>query len=244
MVDYKTDQKKKMIAWWQGALAQSVCQAEQTVLNNNANYFFGDIQLQMGLHQNLLPENTPARMQSHLASDGDICGCFEALPIRSMSVDNLLIAHVLEFSDDPHQVLREAERVLVDDGVLVLCQFNPWSLWGLKRWLSWQDNPPWQGQFFSLSRIKDWLALLSFEVVKVERLVFRPPMRSTSWFQRFGFLERWGRRLWPFFSGVTVIIASKRTIPVTPIRSRWNAPQLFPSGQFINKPVIRENKDG
>src|SRR3546814_7072469 len=34
--------------------------------------------------------------------------------------------------EDPPEVLREAERVLVPDGRLVISGFNPWSLWGAR----------------------------------------------------------------------------------------------------------------
>jgi len=54
----------------------------------------------------------------------------------------------------------------------------------------------------------------------------------------------WGQRLWPIFSGVTVIVATKRTIPLTPVEQRWKTNQFFPTGRLVTKPVTRENIDG
>lgn len=54
------------------------------------------------------------------------------LPLANSSLDLLVLPHVLEFSDHPHRVLREAERVLMPEGQVVLSGFNPLSLWGAR----------------------------------------------------------------------------------------------------------------
>ncbi|RLB64099.1 MAG: methylase [Deltaproteobacteria bacterium] len=240
MVNYKAEKATMMSAWWKSALGQCVLTQEQTLLQTLTDHFHGRYQLQLGVEQSLLPEVSRPCVQKVMANTADVEGDSEALPFKCHSLDTLLLSHVLEFSDDPHQVLREAERVLVSDGTLVLCCFNPWSLWGLRRLLSWQDAPPWHGHFFSQARIKDWLALLNFDVVATEKLMFRPPIRSDKWLKRLLWSERWGKRLWPIFAGVTILVATKRTIPLTPIPMRWRARQLFPAGQLVNKPVTRE----
>ena len=90
----------------------------------------------------------------------------ELLPVASQSIDLLLLPHGLEVSMNPHQVLREAERVLVPEGRVVISGFNPWSLWGLRHrspfcnpWLPVQATG-----LVSLPRLKDWLKLLSFDL--------------------------------------------------------------------------------
>jgi ubiquinone/menaquinone biosynthesis C-methylase UbiE len=45
----------------------------------------------------------------------------------------VVLPHTLEFSADPHHVLREVERVLVPEGRVVISGFNPASLWGLRQ---------------------------------------------------------------------------------------------------------------
>ncbi|VTP60588.1 Methyltransferase domain [Serratia rubidaea] len=52
------------------------------------------------------------------------------LPFAAKSVDACLLAHSLPYADDPHRMLREVDRILIDDGWLVISSFNPLSLLG------------------------------------------------------------------------------------------------------------------
>jgi SAM-dependent methyltransferase len=58
---------------------------------------------------------------------------FAALPFAEASLDLVLLPHALELSPDPHATLREVERVLVPEGSVVICGFNPASLWGMRQ---------------------------------------------------------------------------------------------------------------
>src|SRR2546428_6721385 len=81
------------------------------------------------------------------------------LPLAGQSIDLLALPHVLEFSAQPHAILREAERVLMPEGSIVISGFNPLSLWGAARALRWERRQvPWCGRFIGLLRLKDWLA--------------------------------------------------------------------------------------
>jgi len=244
MIDYRTDIQKRMITWWQSPLGQSILKQEKSALQSLSSYFYGNYQFQLGIRQRLLPEVPLSRMQKIMGRSADIEGQNESLPFKCYSLDTLLLVHVIEFSIDPHQVLREVERVLVSDGTIVLCCFNPWSFWGLRRLFSLKALPPWHGHFFSQTRIKDWLALLNFEVVAIERLVFHPPIQSERWLTRALMIERLGKRLWPIFSGVTILVATKRTIPLTPITMYQHVKHLFPTGRLVSKPVAREKNNG
>jgi len=244
MIDYKTDIQKKMRTWWKTPLGCSVLKDEKSALQSLSRYFHGNYQFQLGLEQRLLPQVPLSRMQKMMGRSGDLEGRNESLPFKCHCLDALLLVHTIEFSDDPHQVLREAERVLVADGTLVLCYFNPWSFWGLRRLFAFKAAPPWHGHFFSQTRIKDWLGLLNFEVVATERLVFYPPIQSERWLIRSLFIERVAKRLWPIFSGVTILVATKRTIPLTPITMYQHVKHLFPTGHLVSKPVAREKKNG
>lgn len=239
MAHYKTEQEKMMADWWQSPLGQNVLLHEKPILQSLSQHFHGYYQLQVGSENSQLPSTPHASVQKIMSPFTDVHGHNEALPFKCYSLDTVLLNHVLEFSDDPHQVLREAERILVADGVLILCSFNPWSLWGLRRLFSWQDQPPWQGHFFTQMRIKDWLKLLNFDIVESKKCIFQPPFRNEKWFNKCSFLSRWGRRLWPFFSGVTIVVATKRTIPLTPVAKRWKPKKILPTGSLITKPATR-----
>ena len=156
------------------------------------------------------------------ASRCDAVADIEALPIATDSVDVVLLPHALEFNDSPHDVLREVERVLVPEGHVVIVVFNPLSLWGLARlWLGRRRRAPWNGRFFTATRIKDWLALLGFDVVLSRSIFFRPPLRHEPMLQRLEFMERLGARWWPLLGAVTVLVGRKRVATLTPIKPRW-----------------------
>lgn len=145
----------------------------------------------------------------------------DALPIASDSVDAVLLPHTLEFVDDPHQVLREVDRVLVAEGHVVILGFNPWGSWGWRR-LFGSRAVPWCGRFFSQTRIRDWLALLGFDPIVGRGCFFRPPLEYEGVMRRIRFIECLGRRGgWSFLAAAYVLVARKRVAALTPIRSRW-----------------------
>jgi len=140
----------------------------------------------------------------------------------------LCMPHILEFSDNPHQTLREAARVLVPEGHVMLTIFNPMSFWGLKKRMIKAKSYPWYGQFFSLSRIKDWLALLGLEVVDVQFFSHELPINNEKWLKRLSFIETIGRRWWPMMGGQYVIVAKKRVVNITLLKPKWKRSLLQP----------------
>src|SRR5438093_109148 len=131
------------------------------------------------------------------------------LPLAAQSIDLLALPHVLEFSAQPHAILREAERVLMPEGSIVISGFNPLSLWGAARALRWERRQvPWCGRFIGLLRLKDWLSLLGFELNGGRFGCYAPPFSQG--LERFGFMEKAGDRWWPICGGVYVVRAVKR----------------------------------
>lgn len=157
-----------------------------------------------------------------------IRGAKEWLPIATDSLDTVVMPHTLEFTDNPHQILREVDRVLIPEGHVVILGFNPWSLWMVWRLaLGWRGKPPWCGRFISPARLKDWLQLLGFEIINSQRYFFRPPLSHKGIMKRLRFLDRIGRRWAPFFGAGYVLVAKKRVSTLTPIRPRWRpSPRL------------------
>lgn len=155
-----------------------------------------------------------------------------ALPVASESIDVVVLPHVLEFEDHPHQALREAERVLVPEGHLVVTGFNPWSLMGVRRLVDRRRRSgPWSGDFISTSRLKDWLALLDFDVIHTGSCFFRPPLHHPGLMERLRFLDGVGRRLWGMGGGIYVMVARKRVVALTPLKPRWRpGRRLLPAG--------------
>lgn len=89
------------------------------------------------------------------------------LPLQCDSVDMIIVPHLLEFDSNRFQTMREIERVLKPEGVVLIVNFNPWSLWIRYQYL-WELKmaDSWRGHFINRARILDWLKLLNFEVTQ------------------------------------------------------------------------------
>ena len=153
-------------------------------------------------------------------ADGAAVGEAHLMPLQADSVNTLVLPHSLELSTDPHAVIREAHRVLVPEGHLVISGFNPWSLTGLAKAASRRRSMPWSATWVSAGRIQDWMALLGFEMVNARHEWLR---RASGWF--VGASESWqlpgGQPAIPFASGIYVLVARKKVLWVRPIVSRW-----------------------
>ena len=186
---------------------------------------FGFNAMQIGMPQvNALQANRmPHKWLSdtRVPDDSGDCGAsrvvvvhdFSELPFASQSLDLVVLPHVLEFAAEPHQVLREVERVLIPEGQLIVCGFNPASLWGARQVagrLSGAHFLPLDGEFISLPRLKDWLKLLNMEVNRGHFGCYAPPCNSDKWLHRFNFMENAGDRWWPYFGAVYMVQAIKR----------------------------------
>jgi SAM-dependent methyltransferase len=149
---------------------------------------------------------------------------FDELPFASQSIDLVVMPHVLEFAEEPHQVLREADRILVPEGQLIITGFNPASLWGLRHSISRLGVRPYlprDGMLIALPRIKDWLKLLSFEVSRGRFGCYAPWVRSEGWLSRWSFLEKAGDRWWPVLGSVYALTAVKRVRGMRLIGPAW-----------------------
>ncbi len=90
---------------------------------------------------------------------------------------------------------------------------------------------PWRGKFISLPRIKDWLALLGFEVVAGRFACYAPPLANPAWLGRLRFMEPAGDRWWAVCGGVYFLKAVKRVPGMRLIKPQWNSglvKQLLP----------------
>jgi SAM-dependent methyltransferase len=202
--------------------------------------------------------NTPAteeNISKIKVLHADIVTDFEALPFPENSLDLLVLPHSLELSPDPHATLREAERVLVPEGRLIVCCFNPLSLWGFKQKRSHLYKKfnlgelylPEAGEFISHWRLRDWLKLLNFELESSQFGCFRPAVRSQTMLQRFAWMDKLGSNYWPILGAVYVVSAVKRVHGmrlISPIRTLSKIPNTAPvsvAGKAINTPATSKN---
>ena len=225
---------------------------EQTRLDKLTVDIFGFNALQMGMPQmdclaasrmpNRWLANTTAFEQSprKIALLHD----FMELPFESQSLDLVVLPHVLEFVSEPHQILREVERVLIPEGRLIICGFNATSLWGARQaagHLRANYFLPHNGEFISLARLRDWLKLLNMEVDKGDFGCYAPPINNEKWLQRFHFIESAGERWWPYFGAAYIVQAIKRVKGMHLIGPAWkNKKVLVPHAVPVTN---RHHKD-
>lgn len=240
--------------WIGSELGSTVGRGEAVVLQQWLTEIFGYRLVQCGTVA--WPEQDPLQASSigHkvlVRSSFSSAGTFSLvadpaqLPLASESIDLVILPHTLDFSADPRQVLREAERVLIPDGRLITIGFNPWSLWGARRLLAKLlrvRRVPWSANFIGYMRLGDWLNLLGFEVERTEVMMFRPPFSAQSMLRRIATLEEVGRRLWPMLAAVYMVQAIKRTRTLTPIRPQRLRPRRLVHGAL--EPSTRTTVNG
>jgi SAM-dependent methyltransferase len=154
---------------------------------------------------------------------------FEELPFETQSLDLVVLPHVLEFASDPHQVLREVDRVLRPEGRMIISGFNPVSLWGARQLaLRGIARPflPEDGRFIAVPRLRDWCKLLSFELEGGRYGCYRPPCRTQLWLDRTRFMEKAGDRWWPICGAVYLLAAVKRVRGMRLLGPAWKTKRV------------------
>lgn len=149
---------------------------------------------------------------------------FEQLPLPSESIDVVLLHHLLDFSSHPHQVLREAARVLIPGGHMVLIGFNPFSLLGLSR-LLFSRSAYQRGSQLRAARVADWMNLLDLQANTLERGFFRVPLQQRDLLAKTAWMERAGARWRLPWGGFYIIVARKEVARMRTIRIDWRGEQ-------------------
>jgi len=221
-----------MLQQWQASpLGQALIRAEAQLLAGTFDGVFGLELLQLGTwgagRELLSPSHI--RRQSVVAErlDGpgraDLIADLAHLPIQSGMVDAVLLPHTLEFAPDPYAVLREADRVLGAEGQLIVLGFRPASPWGLRSKFTDSGYPPGLQRQLSPGRVRDWLSVLSYEIVTERPYLYRWPRQPRQPVTNpegttLSILRRGWSYPWP--SSAYVIKARKRVYTLTPIRPR------------------------
>ncbi|MFO1469120.1 MAG: class I SAM-dependent methyltransferase [Steroidobacteraceae bacterium] len=229
-----------MTDWFDSALGRRVLQEETLLAREALEDVFGFDLLQIGHWGRERALLSAVRTQhatvveEHARPGIDVRAQLEALPFSSDAIDAVLLPHTLEMVDDPYTVLREAARVLRPEGSLLICNFNPHSGWGVRRLLARRlgrpEFPPDIQRMISERRLKDWMALLGFDVERVfgylSPVPFGAPRPAPAWHSRPAVM-----------SGAYLLKARKRTLTLTLLRPRWRTrPRvLVPAAEPTNR---------
>jgi SAM-dependent methyltransferase len=221
-------------SWYQTQLGQTVFKIEQQQIQYLPRAVFNDHLLQLGANTHpFLALNTPI---SHLflvsenktlpCSSNIVQSAFAQLPFPNDSIHTIILPHVLEWQRDPKTILADVWRVLEPDGHLIILNFNPYSLSGLAQMLGKPTlNLPNSIKWHSTGKLSHWLNSLGAEIILKRSFLFAPTNTLPN-------MEKALTWLFPNNGDISLIVAKKRLIPLTPLRVRWNWRELF-----ANKPL-------
>ncbi|MDX1490070.1 MAG: class I SAM-dependent methyltransferase [Pseudohongiellaceae bacterium] len=216
----------EMENWFQTPIGRSLIDTEQRLIEPVVERIFGYHILQLGSSNLSMLDDSPIRHRlmftpSRQCNSQLPVADNESLPLLSNSVDAVLVHHALDFTLDSYKLLREATRVLVPGGKLLVVGFNPFSTWRLRKAMSVKVAPPWNARYLSTTRVTDWLRLLDFQIEQVNHGGFLLPFNRPRVLSIANRLERIGKRLSLPTGAVYCIVAAKDSMPITPIRPRW-----------------------
>lgn len=232
-----------MSEWFESPLGRRLLHVERKILEAALSRRFGYHLLELGCANLRMHQSSPIGHKfsfSPVASPAchQAAARAEAIPLAAETIDLVLLHHALDYSENPHQLLREASRILIAGGHMVIVGFNPWSIWGLRKKLQWHKRVPWQGGMLSPLRVADWLKLLDFQVEYTRYGVYTLPINSPGVIRYSSLLDGLAERVnWPT-GGIYVISAKKQVLPLTPIQASW---KRFPTAVGI---PVTENVTG
>lgn len=182
---------------------------------------FNAVQIGVAEVDYLRSNRMPFRFRAGLEGPEHVVTDLHHLPFASSSIDLVVLPHALEFDDNPHQILREVERILVPEGQVVVTGFNPFSLWGARRRCHRAGDAPFAGRYISVPRLRDWFALLGLETRAGAFGCYAPAFTQEKWLRRFHFMEPAGDRWWPFAGAVYVMQGIKRQHGMRLLTPAW-----------------------
>ncbi len=165
-----------------------------------------------------------------------------ALPLPDSSADRVLVIHSLETTEATQAMLREIWRVLAPGGRVLLVVPNRRGLWARL------DTTPFgHGRPFSRVQLSRLLRDALFSPVEWSHALYMPPFSWHVLVRAAAAWERFGTIMWPAFSGVILVEATKQVNAATPerslkaIRARLRPSAARPLVQRVS-PTVSEEK--
>ena len=241
----QVDHSQNVHDWLQTALGKALLQQEARVVEEALDGIFGEECLQLGVwgKNRTFTRYTRTQRCAVIAESAfgqpAAIGKLHQLPIDSDSIDAVLLPHTLDYSDRPHEVLREVDRVLRADGQIVILGFKPAGLWGLRRLIPGAGMPPGADHLISERRLRDWLKLLDMRIQNSLPYFFRWPLPR----RKVAPSRKWelrGQALWPELAACYMLTAQKRVSTLTPVRPLWRRKPKVVAG--LAEPTTRVSR--
>lgn len=184
-------------------------------------------------HLSILNSTVISRHQEQ----SDLICLYEELPIASDCVDLVVLPEILQYSHNPHQILREVERVLIPEGHIILLLPNPISGQCINNWLiALLTNNKTKTKSIGRLRLNDWFRLLGLEVTaEIPICISEEKLKqenSNAWTNKIFQLG------YEYFAGYYIIIAKKKVSTMTPIRPSWRRNKKLVNPR-LTEPTVR-----
>jgi len=240
------DKKKHLYtscsAWYKTPVGEFALQKLDEKISENFSEIFGYFAFESGALLNTHQFLRSSRVDTCFSLGRDVENIektavkadVEALPLDFDSIDLVLMNHVLECSNDPHQVLREVDRVLVADGHCIIVGFNPLSFWQNRRSFCDSAGSTMVPRLYGVSRMRDWISLLGWKINKISYLSFRARFMKGRLFTKLEKMEKWGSLYWPVFGNIYIIHAQKQVMGGILRKPEWDAAKVLPPKIAIN----------
>ncbi len=220
-------------AWYATPLGQQLLVEQMKVVDEELSCLFGYHLLQISVNRQLHLFNN-SRIQHRInvgvslkeepLAGVDLYSDAHQLPLADESVDVTLLHHILEFSPNPHQILKEASRVTIPRGYIIILGFNRYSLQGVIKPFarSLTKDPQWRYNTLSPSRVSDWLQFLDCNVVRQRTGFCNLPINSRRYLERTNGLAAAMSRLESSMGNFYCVVARKDVVGLTPLKPKWS----------------------
>ena len=249
-----TDEIHGFATWFESPLGATLLQKEAALLVQGVRRFHGDSMLWLGpvpvpgveldrcMVRHRLYGAMPGFRSPSGASSGTYVGNIEALPFAPGSLDAVVLHHALDCCADPRTAMREVCKVLRPGGRVLICGFNPWSLWGVRQLIArLHDDAFSRVRFVSPLRLLDWMAVLGIEADEgVQYLMFRPPVPVGSYERRpWVRLRRTLQNARVPLGGVYYVLGRKSAVGMTRLRGVAALRQPDITSVVVPHPTLR-----
>jgi SAM-dependent methyltransferase len=144
------------------------------------------------------------------------------LPLQDYSIDRVLLAHGLEYSQQVRPLLKEIWRVMAGGGRLLVVTPNRRGIWARI------DRTPFgQGHPYTPSQLSRVLREADFTPERVSTALFVPPNGSRMMLRSATAIEQIGERWFTTFAGVSVVEASKQIYAKPALKRRESRRQAY-----------------
>jgi SAM-dependent methyltransferase len=169
----------------------------------------------MSSSQGVLPWPREGPNAVALADEGE-------LPLQDYSIDRVLLAHGLEYSQQVRPLLKEIWRVMAGGGRLLVVTPNRRGIWARI------DRTPFgQGHPYTPSQLSRVLREADFTPERVSTALFVPPNGSRMMLRSAAAIEQIGERWFTTFAGVSVVEASKQIYAKPALKRREARRQAY-----------------